>query len=513
MYFRKNPGGVLMRRIGFLILVLFTAGLLTCTGCSNRQPQRKPAETPVRVGFALADMNRDGNKAIKKTVDERKKAEQVQVTWLDAKNDPAEQDKQLDELMKKKVQAVVLQPVDPARAPAQVEKLARAGIKVVVQENLPLNTPVDAFIASDHTMIGRLQARFVTEALRRAGEIKNGLVAPPPGGGRQGGGQGQQGGGQGGGQGQQDGGQGGGQQDGREGGQGQQGGQQGGRQGQAPGAVDYNIAAQLADQRPLNVVILRGDPRDQMDAAITAACREALQGRDDVTITGIYEHPGLDPAMVPATLGQLVARDERVDVVLANDSSLAVAAVDYLKNAGLDKNVLTVGVGANQQASMALVRGEHDAEVDVQPEMLGRFALEAARDLAKNGSWQYNTRADNGDYTVPARIVPVRLVTAKNAYLLEERWKDLQQQQQQGGGGGGGGQGGQQEQQGQQGGQQEQQARGDQGGGQQGGQQGKTMLRITTQDGKTMEVQIDGEVKKIESTGGGQGGGGGQQQQ
>ena len=449
----------------FVLLVMM---LLFPGGCGNREPQRKPAEAPVRIGFALADMERDGNKTIKKTVDKGKQKANLHITWLDARQDPVEQDRQLDELIKKKAKAVVLQPVDPTRAVAQVEKLARAGIKVVVLENLPMNTPADGYIASDHVMAGRLQARFVLEALRRADELKNGRMTPPPVGTiiRPQGQQHEQPDGAGG--------------DGGE---------------QTSGAVDYSVAGQLPATRPLNVVLLRGDPRDQMAAAITAACREVLNGREDVRIIGVYDHPRLDPATVPATLGQILGRGERVDVVLANDSGLAVAAVDYLKAGGYDKNVLTVGVGANEQSFRALVNGEHDAEVDVQPEMLGQFALDAAVDLAGNGHWQYNTRAVNGDYSIPARIVPVRLVTARNAYLLEQRHKGIKKDRQE------------QRQEGapeRQGGEGEQQAQGEQGG--QGGQDqpNKTMLRITTQEGKTVEVQIDGEVKKIESMGGGQ---------
>ena len=475
------------RHVRHLICVLVVAGFLIPAGCGNREPERKPAQEPLKIGFALADMNRDGNKTIKQTVDERKKAENVNVTWVDAKNDPAEQDKQLDQLMEKKVRAVVLQPVDPMQAPAQVEKLVQAGVKVVVLENLPLNTPVDAYIASDHAMAGQLQARFITEALRRAQEIKNGQIKLPEQ-------QGQE--------------QGGGQQDQQE----QQG--QGGTGGmqQSPGAVDYSVAAQLPEQRPLNVVILRGDPRDQQALSVTEALRSALQGRDDINIIGVYDHPRLDPTLVPATLGEIFARGDRVDAVLANDSGLAMAAVDYLKAGGYEKSVLTVGMGADERSSKALVSGEHDAEVDVRPEMLGQFSLDAAKDLAQNGTWLYSTRAVNGDYSVPTRIVPVRLVTAKNSFLLEERWKDLQHKQQ-----GGQGQGSEQQQgqQQSQGGEQGQQSDGQGQGGGQGGQQGqqdKTMLRITTQDGKTVEVQIDGKVQKIESQGGGEQGqqGGGQ---
>jgi ABC-type sugar transport system substrate-binding protein len=469
-----------MNRIKLLFLLVFVLIFaLVSAGCS-KEPERKPAEPPVKIAFALADMNRDGNKTIKKVVDERKKRANINVTWLDARNDPAEQQKQLDELAKKKVKAVVLQPVDSGTAPALVEKLARSGIKTVVLENLPVNTPLDGYIASDHNMIGRLQARFVLEALRRAGEVQSGKMTPPPAGvivrpeqGGQGGGQG----------GQQAGGQ--------------------GEQGTAPGAVDYSVVAQLPKQRPLNVVILRGDPRDPMAREITAANLAALQGEKDIKILGVYDHPRWDPSAVPAGLAEIMGRGERIDVILANDSTLAMAAVEYLKLGGYEKNVLTAGAGADEKASRALVNGEHDAEVDLQPEMLGQFALDAAGDLARTGHWQYSARVENGDYSVPARIVPVRLVTAKNAYLLEQRWKELKKarkeeeesQEQQGGEQQGEQQSGQQAQQGGQQGQQGEQQGGQ---GQQSGK-GKTILKITTRDGKTMEVEIDGEVKKIES--------------
>lgn len=479
--------------------------LLSTSGCGKHEPQRKPAEKPVKIGFALADLNRDGNKTIKKTVDGQKTKVNAEVTWLDAGNDPAKQQKQLQQLADKELKAVVFQPVDPAAAPAMVEQLARQGIKVVVLENLPVNTPVDGYIASDHELVGRLQARFLTEALQRSQEAQKGLSTPSTGTVIR----------------PEDLGQGGGQQGGsQEAAAGTITASPGGAKGTITGAVDYTVIAQLPEHRPLNVLILEGDPRDQAAREITAALEAALQGQKDINIIGVYNHPLWDPAAVPATLAELKSKGTKVDAILANDSSLAMAAVEYLKMGGFNKNVLTVGVGADEKASQELVKGEHDAEVDVQPEMLGLFALEAAVDLARTGHWQYSARVNNGDYSVPARIAPARLITSKNAYLLQERWKELKEaggQQQSGrqetrsGGQQDGDQGGQSRQ-----GQQDQPG----GQGQQGGQQGsqnKTMLKITTMEGKTMEVQIDGEVKKIESTGGqgqdqSQGGEGGGQQ-
>ncbi len=490
-YLRFNQASALLMVAFLLVFMILLAG------CGSK-PQHKPAETPVKIAFALADMNRDGNKTIKKVVDEQKKQVNADVTWLDARNDSVEQQKQLDGLVNKKIKAVVLQPVDPGMAQSLVDKLTRSGIKVVALENLPVNTPVEGYIASDHAMVGRLQARFVLEALRRVAEAQSGTQFAPPQAGsiiRPGEEQSELS------QGAQS--QGGTGQENNSGHQVSAGSGQGNSSGQGlvTGAVGYSVVAQLPRQRPLSLVILQGDSRDQVARDITAANQAALQGEKDINIVQVFEHPYWDPSSIAANLAEVISRDGRIDVVLANDSTLAMAAVEFLKTGGYDKSVLTVGAGADEKASQGLVSGEHDAEVDLQPEMLGRFALDAAVGLAKTGYWQYDEKVNNADYSVPARIVPVRLITAKNAYLLEERWKGLKKSQ------------GEEESQQQsqlQGGQQGSQQGSGQGQGDQQGRQGqqnngiqqdKTMLRITTQDGKTMEVQIDGEVKKIESSG------------
>lgn len=494
-----NRNRRLKRGLKYVLLMLLAVVLVSgLAGCLGKEPQSKPQEPPVQVAFALADLERDGNKTIKETVDKEKEKARARVTWLDARGDPAEQQKQLAGLGKKRIKAVVLQPVDMDMAPALVEQLKRDGIRVVALDSLPLNTAVDGYITPDHTLVGRLQARFVLEALRRAGEARAGGSA-----------QGGQGAGQGGQQGS-----GGGSQEGGTGGGGSGGGSAGGTGGQtqgpgAAGAVDFQVLAQLPQHRPLRVVILGGDPKDQAARTITASLRNELQQQPDVSLVGVYEHPGFDPAGVSATVAEIMGSGGGVDVILANDSTLAMAAVDFLQMGGHEKKILTVGAGADEKASRALVEGKHDAEVDLQPEMLGRFALEAAVALANTGQWSYSATVENGDYSIPARVVPVRLITPGNAYLLEERWQGLakaQEGQQQAGAGQGGGQTGGGKQQGdqQQGGdKQQQQGQGQGGSGEQSGSPGKSTLRITTRDGKTMEVQIDGQVEKIESLEGG----------
>lgn len=451
-------------------------------GCARKaQPQKKPVSNgggqEIKIAVSFADMERDGNQIIKNTMSARQGGGQgqqngqqgeqgqqggqnqqaavevlpvqagqnggqnaqgqqtgqqkVNITWLDAKNDSARQEKDIDQLLTQNVKVVILQLVDPAAGSRIVRRLAQANIKVIALETLPADSPVDGYITTDHARTGELQARYLISAAQGRGA-------------------------------------------------------------------------------PLKTVILQGDKNDRVSSDIASSIMQYLKGQSQVQVVQVKEHPRGDPQMAAATLEQVLASTSNgIDAVVATDSRMAAAAADLLKNRGLSARVITVGVGADQQASRALAAGDHDAEVDVMPELIAQYAYDAAVSLAATGYWQYDSQTRNGDFDVPAKITPVRLVTRSESYLLEQRWGKAEGQNQ--------GQQGGQQQNGQQGGQQNSQN--NQSGGQNqnsgGGSAGKkTTLKITTQDGKTVEVQINGEIKKIETVdgggeAGGQGGGAG----
>ncbi|MDD4239120.1 MAG: substrate-binding domain-containing protein [Desulfotomaculaceae bacterium] len=465
-------------RKGKFILVLFIMTIIPFLhACGQKEPQRKPASNgggqEIKIAVSLASMERDGNQIIKKTMNGRtgqngqqsgQQSQQssqvspavvpvqaqsggeqqgqqqggqqkVNITWLDAKNDANQQEKDLEQLAGQNIKAVILQAVDPTTAPNLVRKLAQSNIKVIAFETLPANAPVDGYIASDHARAGELEARYL-------------------------------------------------------------------------------LAAAQGKSTPMNTVLLMGDKNDQTSKEIASSVLDNLKNQAQVKVVQAKNHDGGDPQLATATLDQaLISSNNQIDAVVTTDGRMAVAAAEMLKNRGLSQRVITVGVGADQQASRALVAGDHKAEVDLMPEVMAQHAFDAAVGLATTGHWQYEKQVKNGDFDVPAKITPVRLVTKKEAYLLEQRWGKLTGQEEQQGQQGGQQQGQQQEQQqGQQQGQQGQQ-QGQQG--QQQGQQGqserKTTLRVTTQDGKTVEMQINGEIKKIETVDGtgSQGGSGG----
>lgn len=457
-------------RLYLLLMIIFIIAILFLYGCSKKeQPQKKMVSNggqEIKIAVSLADMERDGNQIIKKIMSDRQSGQgqngqqgnqqgsqgqngrqagldvvpvqgdgqgsqvqqgqqRVNISWLDAKNDPAQQEKDLDQLINQKVKAVVLQAVDPAAGPGLVRKLAQANIRVIALETLPANSPLDGYITSDHARTGELMARYL-------------------------------------------------------------------------------LSAAQGRPSPLKTVILQGDQNDRVSRDITSSVLENLRNHPQVQVVLVKEHARGDPQQATATLEQALATaNNQIDAVLATDSRMAAATAAILKNRGLDQRVITVGVGADRQSSRALAAGEHDAEIDVMPDLIAQYAFEAAVGMATTGHWQYDTQVKNGDFDVPAKVTPVRLITRSEAYLLEQRWNKM---------------GGQQAQQTQQGGQGQQSGSqgsgsGSSSGGGQGTQSGtgrKTTLRITTQDGKTVEMQINGEIKKIETIDGADKAGGGQ---
>lgn len=271
-------------------------------------------------------------------------------------------------------------------------------------------------------------------------------------------------------------------------------------------AANHALTGQLMaryalERQARRVVLLGGDPQDRAVAAMLESVQRELAAAG-VKPLAVLEHPAEKSSTVAGELARLEAGGG-FDAVLATDSKLAVEAVQYLQGKNLNARVITVGVGADEAASQALAAGLHDAEIDTRPDLLARYALNAARELAEKGQWSYEGQLTEGTSAVPYRYTPVRLIDQQNIYLLAERWQSLTRGGQKGGpgqpgsaGGSGGEQGG-----GSGGGSSSQGSGspGDQG----GGEQKKTILRITTMEGKTLEVEVPGEIKKMETRGAG----------
>jgi D-xylose transport system substrate-binding protein len=137
---------ITIRAISYLLIVF-----IFCS-CNNNK---------LKIGFMLPHM---GNKRypIERDVFILKIKEYGgEVFFFTADNDPQKQMDQLDELINKGVDIVVLDPVNRFTAAGMVRKIHKKGIKIISYDRLIANCAPDAFVSFDGRMIGEQMASYV----------------------------------------------------------------------------------------------------------------------------------------------------------------------------------------------------------------------------------------------------------------------------------------------------------------------------------------------------------------
>jgi ribose transport system substrate-binding protein len=153
-----------MRRIGTSALLIVALVLSLGVGGLS-------AAMMSTVGLALSTLNnpffvdlRDGAQAEAGKVG-------IELTVLDAQNDPAKQTSEIEDLIAKKVGVVIINPTDSDAIVPTVKKLNAAGIPVVTVDRAANGGVVAAHIASDNVAGGRIAANYVATRLHGKGNV------------------------------------------------------------------------------------------------------------------------------------------------------------------------------------------------------------------------------------------------------------------------------------------------------------------------------------------------------
>ena len=114
-----------------------------------------------------------------------------------------------------------------------------------------------------------------------------------------------------------------------------------------------------------------------------------------------------------------------IQAIIAVDSTLAVGAVRGVQLHELVDRIITVGVGAGEEACRQIMSKQHDAEVDLMPYERGLTAFKAAINAMHDQSFAYDAQLPNGEIFTKTKFGPVRLITSANFRVLERMWPDL----------------------------------------------------------------------------------------
>lgn len=170
------------------------------------------------------------------------------------------------------------------------------------------------------------------------------------------------------------------------------------------------------------VIILQGEAGNGVARDITAGNKEVLSQAKNIEIVAEQAHKSWSRELAMATVENvLTARKNDVQGILANNSGMAMGAVQALKKAGLAGKVVVIGSDADLDACKSIIAGELTADVDKKPVELGLESYKAALTLAKGES----VTADADVEGIKVRLTPIQLIDKNNVMEMTYRWPEL----------------------------------------------------------------------------------------
>ena len=125
----------------------------------------------ITLGLALSTLNNPFFVTLRDGAQQEADAEGVTLIVADAQDDPAKQASQIEDLISKKVSAILLNPTDSNAVVPAVEKANAANIPVLTIDRSAAGGQVVSHIASDNVAGGKMAADFLCDAINGTGNV------------------------------------------------------------------------------------------------------------------------------------------------------------------------------------------------------------------------------------------------------------------------------------------------------------------------------------------------------
>ncbi len=146
---------------------VLTIGALLGTSTSLRAQDKE--EGP--IGLAVANLQADFFNQIKQSVEADAKKRGIKVYTVDAKGDSATQVSQVQDLLTRKIKALIYIPAGATAAGVPVKAAHAAGIPVIAVDRNAADAPGDTFIATDSVAAARELGDFVVKQTGGKGNV------------------------------------------------------------------------------------------------------------------------------------------------------------------------------------------------------------------------------------------------------------------------------------------------------------------------------------------------------
>jgi ribose transport system substrate-binding protein len=158
-----------MKRIAMLSAVaLIGLSLMLVCGCAKKKAGGEAAK--IRVGYSTPALTNQFWNRVSNGLQEAGKKNGVEVLVADAQGDSGKQLSDVEDLIQKRVSAILISPWDTDTAASCIKKANKAGIPVIVVDIGTSGGEYAAFIVSDNKEGGRMAGRYIAEKLGGKGK-------------------------------------------------------------------------------------------------------------------------------------------------------------------------------------------------------------------------------------------------------------------------------------------------------------------------------------------------------
>ncbi|MED4652831.1 ribose ABC transporter substrate-binding protein RbsB [Bacillus pseudomycoides] len=159
------------------LLVLVALIMAITAGCSMEPPEwakdssDKSRNKTIKVGFSVSTLNNPFFVTLKKGAEKKAKDSSIELIAVDAQNDAAKQTNDVEDLIQKGVDVVVINPTDSDAVASAVSAANAANIPVITVDRVANSGKVVSHIASNNVEGGSMAGDYIRELVGEGANV------------------------------------------------------------------------------------------------------------------------------------------------------------------------------------------------------------------------------------------------------------------------------------------------------------------------------------------------------
>ncbi|QFZ82207.1 MULTISPECIES: ABC transporter substrate-binding protein [Variovorax] len=150
--------------------LLKATALVAALACGTTAALAQAPKQPLRIGMTFQELNNPYFVTMKQALEEAAASIGATVVTTDARHDVAKQIGDVEDMIQKKIDILLLNPTDSAGVQSAVRSAKKAGV-IVVAVDANAQGPVDSFVGSKNLDAGRLACEYLAKSIGEKGDV------------------------------------------------------------------------------------------------------------------------------------------------------------------------------------------------------------------------------------------------------------------------------------------------------------------------------------------------------